>query len=316
MIFASDLSLPEAPLLLGDGGWLLVEMGADRGSVTYLSHDGRQKRIVARTGRPNGLASDGRGGIWVAETWQPALLRMDIEGHTDIFAAAGDGEPFLWPNDLAFGPDGALYMTDSGIRVQDLLECGRIRPDYGMLPFDGRVYRIDTQRREVRRLDSGLRFANGIAFGPDGGLYVTETLTGRVYRYALQGDGSVARREEFAAVLQPGAPTGFQGPDGGKFAVDGSLYVAVFGQGHVARVTPDGAVAARLWTAGALPTNLAFGPPGECRIYITEDEYGAVEALDVGVDGLPLYAPAPAGTAIAEERKVVFQQATGAQQGG
>lgn len=294
MIFASDLSLPEAPVLLADGSWLVTEMGADRGSVTHLSPDGRQRRVVARTGRPNGLALDGRGHIWVAESWQPALLHLSMEGHVDTFAVECEGEPFLFPNDLAFGPDDALYMTDSGLRVQDLLVCGRVRPDYEMLPMDGRVYRIDIGRGRIDKLDSGLRFANGIAFGPDGSLYVTETLTGWVYRYTLSGDG-VSRREKFANVLQPGAPSGFQGPDGCKFAADGSLYATVFGQGHVAQVTPDGAVARRIWTAGALPVNVAFGRLGEGRIYVAEDEYGAVEAFDIGVDGLPLLAPVPAG---------------------
>lgn len=301
MIFASDLSLPEAPVLLSDGSWLVAEMGADRGSVTHLSADGRERRIVARTGRPNGLAIDGSGHIWVAESWQPALLRLTLDGRAETVATGCEGEPFLFPNDLAFAPDGALYMTDSGVRVQDLLEGGKVRPDYEMLPMDGRVYRIDVGRGEVRKLDSGLRFANGIAFGPDGALYVAETLSGRIYRYALHSDGSVARRAEFANVLQPGAAAGFQGPDGCKFAADGSLYVAVFGQGHVARVAPSGAVAQRLWTAGALPTNLAFGPAGKGRLYVTEDEYGAIEALAVGTDGLPLCAPATAGMTIAGE---------------
>lgn len=299
MIFAADLSLPEAPVLLADGSWLITEMGADRGSVTHLSADGRQKRIVARTGRPNGLALDRQGRIWVAESWQPALLRVSMEGQVEAVATACDDEPFLFPNDLAFAPDGALYMTDSGLRVQDLLDCGRIRPNHAMLPMDGRVYRIDIGRGAVHKLDSGLRFANGIAFGPDGGLYVAETLTGLIYRYTLRPDGAVERRDEFANVLQLGAPTGFQGPDGCKFAADGALYVAVFGQGHVAEVSPSGTVVRRIWTAGALPTNLAFGRPGERCIYVTEDEYGAVETFATGVDGLPLLAPALAGTAIA-----------------
>jgi len=298
VILSSDLSVPEAPVLLADGSWLLVEMGADRGSVTHLSRDGREKHIVARTGRPNGLALDGQGAIWVAESWDPALLRVGPDGRVEVWLTACEGEPFLFPNDLAFGPDGALYMTDSGVRVQDLLECGQIRPDYAMLPMDGRVYRIDIARREAVKLDSALRFANGLAFGRDGDLYVAETLTGWVYRYAL-ADGGVAGRAEFANVVQRGAPTGFQGPDGCKFGADGHLYVAVFGQGHVADVAPDGAVVRRIWTAGALPTNLAFGPGGDRRIYVTEDEYGAVEVFDVGVDGLPLWAPLAAGTGIA-----------------
>jgi hypothetical protein len=36
--------------------------------VTQISPDGQSKRIIARTGEPNGLAVDRQGTIWVAET--------------------------------------------------------------------------------------------------------------------------------------------------------------------------------------------------------------------------------------------------------
>jgi hypothetical protein len=45
----------------------------------------------------------------------------------------------------------------------------------------------------------------------------------------------------------------------------------------------------RIETEGRLPTNVAFGLE-EQRIYVTEDEFGRVEAFDVGTGGLRLYA--------------------------
>ena len=80
-----------------------------------------------------------------------------------------------------------------------------------------------------------------------------------------------------------------KGPDGMKFGVNGKLYVTVFGQGDVTVLAPDGSVAERIKTAGVLPTNLAFGPPGSQQIYVTEDEFGTLEVFDVGTDGWPLY---------------------------
>ena len=74
-----------------------------------------------------------------------------------------------------------------------------------------------------------------------------------------------------------------------KFDADGKLYVTVVGQGDVTVLGPDGAVVERMKTAGKSPTNLAFGPPGSKRIYVTEDEFGTIEVLSVGTDGLPLY---------------------------
>ncbi len=288
MIFASDLSVPEGPLLLADGSWLVVEMGPDRGCVTHVSADGQTKRRLARTGRPNGLAVDKDGVIWVAESQDPALLRMTMDGAVEVVLTACGDEPFLWPNDVAFGPDGALYMTDSGIRFADFMQGTEVRPDFLEVPMYGRVYKIDTATRAIEMLDSGLRFPNGIAFGPDQDLYVSETMTGMVYRYHWQ-DGTVGERQDFGNTIDPQNPAPFKGPDGMKFGTDGRLYVTVFGQGDVTVLAPDGAVAERIALAGLMPTNLAFGPPGSQQIYVTEDEHGTLEVCDVATDGLPLY---------------------------
>ncbi|MCP5117996.1 MAG: hypothetical protein GY953_44845, partial [bacterium] len=42
--------------------------------------------------------------------------------------------------------------------------------------------------------------------------------------------------------------------------------------------------------AGAAPTNVAFGLPGDKKINVTEYARGTVEVFDVETDGLPLYA--------------------------
>lgn len=128
----------------------------------------------------------------------------------------------------------------------------------------------------------------GIAFDARGDLYVNETLTGNVFRYRTPlGDAPV--RELFGNVVAPYDAPDLRGPDGMKFATDGELYVTVFGQGDITVLGLDGSVVRRLPTTGRAPTNLAFGPPGSGRIYVTEDEFGTVEVLDVGVDGLELH---------------------------
>ena len=63
----------------------------------------------------------------------------------------------------------------------------------------------------------------------------------------------------------------------------------MFGQGDVTVMDRDGAVVDRLSLGGRGPTNVAFGRPGEQRLYVVEDEKGTIEVHDVGVDGLPLY---------------------------
>jgi gluconolactonase len=288
MIFTSGLGFPEGPVVLPDGSWLVVEMEAELGCVTQISPNGLTKRVIARTGRPNGLAVDKSGCIWVAESSQSVLLRISMDGKVETVATECDAKPFLWPNDLCFGPDGALYMTDSGVRVRDFKVGTGHRPDYETVKLDGRVYRIDPQSGQVRQLDGGLRFTNGIAFGPDETLYVNETMTGMIYRYKWRSEHDLGPRESFGN-SNPDPTTGFQGPDGMAFGTDGRLYVAVFKRGRVTVLAPDGSIVEHIATHGQKPTNVAFGLPGDKRIYVTENELGALEVFDVGVEGLPLF---------------------------
>jgi len=289
MIFTRGLSVPEGPVLLDDGSFLVVEMGPSRGSVTRLSADGRVGNVVARTGRPNGLAVDARGNIWVAESEDPALLCLSPMG-VELGRVTEDagGSPFVFPNDLAFGRDGNLYLTDSGVAFGDFAPGGRVREDWRDVRPDGRVYRIEMPSLMVRKVDDGILFTNGIAFGPDDDLYINETLTGEVFRYAWNG-GEVGPRHSFGNVLVAREREQISGPDGMKFSVDGRLFVTVFGQGDVTVLGTDGQVLERIATAGAAPTNLVFGPAGSGVIYVTEDAHGTLERLGVGVDGLTLH---------------------------
>ena len=289
MIFTTGLSVPEGPVLLPDESWLVVEMGAGRGCVTHISADGRTKRVVAKTGRPNGLAVGNDGVIWVAESQAPSLLRLTMGGDVEVFLTGCNGEPFLWPNDLAFGPDGDLYMTDSGILTEDFAPGGKVRPDYQEVAMDGRVYKINVKTGDAKKLDSGLRFANGIAFGPERNLYVNEMITAAVYRYDWKDGESIGSREEFGNVADPASLAEMKFPDGMKFGANGYLYVAVFGQRDVTVLGRDGTVVQRIATEGHLPTNVAFGPVGSNCLYVTEDEFGTIEVFEVGTDGLVLY---------------------------
>jgi len=278
---------------LPDGTWLIVEGGTERGCVTHLCADGQTRRVIKKTGRPNGLALDAQGVIWVAESKVPSLVRLTMEGNAEVVATSCDGEAFLFPNDLCFGPDGAIYMTDSGVFIDDFAPNNQIRPDYMDVRYDGRIYRVDVGTGKVKKLDSGIKFTNGIAFGSDRLLYANETLTGNIYRYDHK-DGEISGpRVLFGNVIRPESSPGWKGPDGMAFSTDGRLYVAVFGQGDVTVLGKRGEVVERIPTAGKLATNVAFALPGRKRIHVTEYELGQMEAFDVPTDGLPLWTGPP-----------------------
>ena len=287
MILADDLKNPEAPVLLPDGTWVLTEMHLDRGWILRISADGSTRSVVAKTGRPNGMTLARTGYLWVAESLDPpSLLKVTLDGAVETVLTGCDGEPFLFPNDLRFGPDGALYMTDSGIPVLDWHEV----PDEerASAPTDGRLYRIDVNNGSIRKLDAGIPFANGLAFGPDNDIYVSATQDGRIYKYGWSHDGTVSERREFGSVLDP-SKSGFRGGDGIAFGRDGLLYATVSRQGDVAVMNQDGDVVDRIVLDGPSPTNLAFGPAGQQKIYVTEQGVGLFEVHDVPTAGMPLH---------------------------
>jgi gluconolactonase len=256
--------------------------------VAKISRDGQNKDVLARTGRPNGLAIDRDGVLWVAESVNPpSLLRMTLDGKYETVLTECEGEPFLFPNDLCFGPHGELYMTDSGVEQPKWV--GLSEADRLSYAFDGRLYRIDPKTMEIKKIDSGLKFTNGIAFGPDSYLYINESRSGDVYRYKWEGGQIAGSREHFANVLIPGGPAAWKGPDGMAFDKEGNLYVTVFVQGDLTVLAPDGSVLKRMPLDGKRPTNVAFGPEGEHTLYVTDQDIGQMEAYDAGVDGLPLY---------------------------
>ena len=287
-VFHQHLGEPEAPVLLSDGRWAVVEMSPENGCVSVISLDGLAKNIVARTGRPNGMVVDSHGSLWVAESMNPpSLKKVELNGSVEVILTGGDGVDFLFPNDVAFGPDGALYMTDSGVSrpvFQKAREKGHSYPE-----IDGNVFRIDLTNRNATILDDGLPFANGLAFGLDNALYVTATITGLVYRYEWNGNGTLGPREVFTDLVDRNRQSAFTGGDGLAVGSNGFLYCAVVGQGDVTVVDTDGLVVNRIIVGGEQPTNVAFGRRNSGDLYVTVKDAGTLERCQVGVTGLPLH---------------------------
>ena len=158
------------------------------------------------------------------------------------------------PVDLAFAPDGTLFISDRG-------------PDAVL------VYDAGNHLLEMLGAGAGMVDVAGLAFGPAGHLFVASTGTDRVCAFDRDG----------VLVQQIGAASGLSAPWGLAFGADGRLYVASSASDRVLAFDPLGTLAGEIGAGSGLvePHGLAFGPDG--RLYVAS--HGSGRVLVFGADG-------------------------------
>jgi len=109
-------------------------------------------------------------------------------------------------NDIVVRHDGSVYVTNPS----------RTEPS--------KVWYISPKDKRI--VDTGLKFANGVALSPDQSLlYVAESRTHWVYSYQIQPDGSLAYKQRYFYLHVPDTADD-SAADGMRVDRDGRLYVA------------------------------------------------------------------------------------------
>jgi gluconolactonase len=227
-IVGENLGFTEGPVLLRDGGISVVSMTHGR---VYVLTDGSAPQILAETeASPNGGTQGPDGALYLTHTAGPPPAKQSTVATTGgILRLTLDGE-LSWvtrdpisPNDLCFGPDGLLYVTDP------------TRPRRQ----DGRLWRIDVETGRSELLVSVPWHPNGIGFGPDDDRLVVASTHSRQLVTFPYAPGRPLGEPTVLCDLPSGKPDGF------AFDVDGNILVASpaeapTDQSYIHLFAPDG----------------------------------------------------------------------------
>ncbi|MFZ2177975.1 MAG: SMP-30/gluconolactonase/LRE family protein [Rhodococcus sp. (in: high G+C Gram-positive bacteria)] len=202
------------------------------------------KRLTApsRLFGANGIRTGADGRIYVAQVAGSQISAFDPETG-DLETISAMGSDIVAPDDLAFDPNGDLYITEY---------------------YDGRVSVRGTDG-STRLLRDDLPGANGITFH-QGRLFVNECrIGGRLMELDL--DGGAPR------VLVDNLPM----PNAMEVGPDGKLYYPVLGTNDIWRIDPNGGEPERVVGDLSTPDAVKFDADG----YIVSTQCGSGEVLRI-----------------------------------
>jgi len=201
------------------------------------------------------IAPNGR---HIAVDHRHGLIHLTGRSTFDVLSSGLAGQPFMGLSDMAYGPDDALWFTDSG-------RTSLSNPT-------GRVYRLSPDG-DLRLVLDCVPYSNGICLSPDGAwVYVAATRANQVWRLSSRLPDTGAPMVGTYLQLSGGL-----GPDGLATNMLGwlALAQAQAGRAYVFDAQGDPLAEVRL-PRGLWTTSVTFDPSDPTRLFIIDAQFGAV----------------------------------------
>jgi gluconolactonase len=266
-----DLQRPEGVCVAPDGAVWASDQNRIVSRIDVQTGDVRG--VGGACDRPNGIAFDRGGRLWVPDVGADELIEVDPGSWTVTSRVTEiDGVAFSRPNYIVVDRSDRLWVTCS-TRQRDFVAAAQ-----GQVA-DGYVVVVSADRRRARVAADGLLFANGAALTADGiTLYVAETTGQRLVRGRIDRDD---------LVLEPFGPALGGSPDGVAVDIHGGVWVTLVNPRQaIVRIDPAGTgmesvVEGAPGSALGHPTNVAFGGPDGTRLFVGSLDLDHVVCVDV-----------------------------------
>ncbi len=195
-----------------------------------------------------------------------------------VGSAGADPGQFNAPRAIAFAPDGTFYVADSrNHRIQHFSADGQVIKVWGTFG----------DNTDGKAPGGSLNEPWGVAVGPDGSVYVSDTWNHRVQKF--DANGTFIKTWGTFGLSDANNPSALYGPRGISVDANGHVYVADTGNKRIAIFDSDGKFLAQFGSEGfdvgqfSEPVDVKLDAQG--NLYVTDTWNQRVQVFSPAADG-------------------------------
>jgi gluconolactonase len=250
----------EGPMVDSNGDLYVVNFRTT-GTIGKVDMNGRCELFVRLpdSSNANSIQFNSNHEMLLADWPRHNILRVNMSTKTVDTLCHNDR--FNQPNDICINKRDQIFASD---------------PDWKN--NSGQLWRVDPDGTPVL-LEDSMGTTNGICLSPDETiLYVNESVQRDVWAYDVDTGGQISgkrlviRFDDF-------------GMDGMKCDRNGNLYIARYGKGTIAVVSPGGTLIREVQLTGKNCTNLVFGGTDGRTVFVTLQDRKGLEKFRTDIPG-------------------------------